>query len=363
MEQPLKLRKNTPLLIQPLDSQIYRGTYEARVLSMINQEIKISVPYLDGRIVLLGVGTNLKVSIPGEETVFESRIIARQLTNPQSMTITSPWAEKTAGCRVIAVTSGKGGVGKTTVVINTAIALAAQGLSVFVIDGDLGTANVDVLCNLSPRYNLNHIVHGSKGILDIAVEGPGGIQVIPGGSGLQALANLETEQLSRVIESFKTLEKQADVIIIDTGAGLSKNVIHFAVAADQTLIVTTPEPHSVTDAYAITKVLDEQVKKVPLSLIINKADSAAEAEQVGTRMVNVAKRFLTIELNYLGYIANDQLVCRAIKNLTPSILAYPNAPSSRCFHQLADRLLDKKAAPPAASKSFFERMRELFAQC
>ncbi|KKM12952.1 hypothetical protein SY88_00915 [Clostridiales bacterium PH28_bin88] len=276
------------------------------------------------------------------------------------MTISLPAHEnqhvKTA--KVIAVTSGKGGVGKTGLVINTGIALAQHGLKVFIIDADLGTANVDVLLNIQATYNLRHVVDRQKDILDIVVEGPGGIFLVPGGSGFQSLADMDTTQLQRVINSCKTLEAYADIIMIDTGAGLSKGVINFILAADQVVVVTTTEPHAITDAYAILKVTSEYQPRPRCGLVINRAETAGEARQVGERMAAVVRRFLQMDLDLLGFVPDDPTVSKAIKRQTPHILAFPNAPAAQGMRAISRRLW-QPAEPEAGERSFFDRFRDL----
>ncbi|NPV26669.1 MAG: MinD/ParA family protein [Firmicutes bacterium] len=251
--------------------------------------------------------------------------------------------------------------GKTNLVINIGIALAKQGQRVFIIDADLGTANVDVLLNLNVRYNLNHLATREKEILDLVVEGPGGIHIIPGGSGLQSLANLDDYQFSRVLNSFKALEQYADVILIDTGAGLSRNVLNFVLAADEVIVVTTPEPHSITDAYAILKVIDEQNHSLKTWLVVNKAEDKSEAQQIADRMVGVANRFLRLKVTNLGYILEDLAVPRAVKKLVPFTLADPNSPAAKCLRQIAERLCQPETiVSHPQSRSFFDRFRDLF---
>jgi len=241
--------------------------------------------------------------------------------------------------RVIAVTSGKGGTGKTNFVINCAIALAQQNLKVYIIDADLGTANVDVLLGINSKYTIQHLVDKTKdSILDIVVDGPEGIKIIPGGSGLQSLTELTEEELNRVISMFEPLEEHADVILIDTGSGISRNVVNFLTAADEIVVIITPEPHSITDAYAIIKVLNERGAKQPIKMVFNMVDNVEEAKDVARRMLKVIGRFLDVKPEPLWYIVRDDAVGKAIKNFRPLLTYSPSSPAAKCLVSAAQKL-------------------------
>ena len=264
------------------------------------------------------------------------------------------------GPKIIAVTSGKGGVGKTNFVINVAIALAQKGVRTFIIDADLGTANIDVLLNLHPRYTLQDLIEGTKdNILDIIVEGPEGVQVVPGGSGFQSLADLSERSLAQVIEKFEPLQDYADVILIDTGAGLSRNVIKFVLAADEVIVITTTEPHAITDAYAIIKVLDDKDSTLNIKLIVNRAESKKEAVQIMKRMESVVERFLSINLASLGYISEDSNIKKAVKNLTPLIKYSPHSLAAKSITRLADKI-NPHLQSDINKKSFLAKLKKIF---
>lgn len=244
--------------------------------------------------------------------------------------------------KIIAVSSGKGGAGKTNFVINTAIALARQDLKVFVIDADLGTANVDVLLGVSSKYSIQNLVDNSaKNIMDIVAEGPEGIKIIPGGSGLQSLTDLPDEDLNRVIGMFGPLEEHADVIIIDTGSGISRNVVNFAMAADEVLVIVTPEPHSIADAYALIKVLDENKFERPVKMVFNMVENVEEGKAVARKMLQVIGRFLEIRPQPLWYISKDDNVSKAIKQFKPLVLFAPNSPAAKDIFAISEKLNPK----------------------
>jgi len=247
-----RLQPGEILSLKVVGSPLYRDIYRTEILSVDEQTITMAMPMALGRIILLSAGTPIELVDQQGDVIFTTEVISRGFTPRPHLVIQLPYYLNDSTNRirpqVITITSGKGGVGKTTFSINLAITLSQMGQRVFLMDADLGTANVDVLMNLQPRYNLTHIINREKEILDIIVEGPGGVYVVPGGSGLQNLADMEEWQFNRLIANLQLLEQYADYIIIDTGAGLGKNVVNFALAADNTIIITTPEPHSITDA-------------------------------------------------------------------------------------------------------------------
>ncbi len=185
-------------------------------------------------------------------------------------------ARKGSVVRVISVTSGKGGVGKTCCVVNLAISLAREGKRVLVFDADLGLCNLDVMLGLSPKYNINHVLRGEKQIEDVIVKGPEGIMVIPAASGISELTNLNAEQRLALTSSMEMLDKDVDIMIIDTGAGISNNVMFFNTAAQEIIVVVTPEPTSLTDAYALMKVLMKKHGEKSFKLLVNTARGEKE---------------------------------------------------------------------------------------
>jgi flagellar biosynthesis protein FlhG len=259
---------------------------------------------------------------------------------------------------VIAVTSGKGGVGKSNVSVNLAIKLAAAGKDVVLLDADLGLANADVLCSIDLPFNLAHVIARKKELRDVMVPAPGGFRLIGGASGLARMADLSELDRQRIINSLAEVENQADVILIDTGAGISPNVLAFTRTADHVLVVTTPEPTAITDAYAVIKVLSRDGAQRRVSLFVNQVKQAGEAKMVYDRIAKVARQFLGIIIYDAGYMVTDEQVANAVRKRTPFVLASPRCPASTCITQLAIRLQQGVAA--AHPNGFFNRMGKWF---
>lgn len=252
--------------------------------------------------------------------------------------------------RIVAVTSGKGGVGKTNVAVNLAIRLTTMGRRVVLLDADLGTANADVLCNIAPGSTLAHVVAGRRTLREAMVEAPGGFWLVPGASGLAQMAALSEFERARLIEQIRQIEADADLIIIDTGAGVSPNVLSFALSADQLLVVTTPEPTAVTDAYAVIKTVcrareGANTDDLDMRLLINMVRDDTEAKQVFERIDKVCERFLRMRPRYAGFIMHDPRVTQAVRRRRPFVLDAPHCDASRCIAQLAHRM-DRGAIEP-----------------
>jgi len=247
--------------------------------------------------------------------------------------------------RIVAVTSGKGGVGKTNIVTNLALALARQGIRVLVVDGDLGLANVDLLLGVAPQYDLQDVVLGQRSVRDVVFEGPDGIHVLPASSGVEELANLDEFRTECLIRSLGELEDEIDIILIDSPSGIGKNAISMVQAADQILVVTTPEPTSFSDAYAMIKVLSRRPLRCVPSLLVNQADSEDEAMSVARRIRTVAKRFLNLDIEYWGCILADESVPKSVQRQEPFLSTYPYSPAASCIYSLARRVLGQEAKP------------------
>ncbi len=262
--------------------------------------------------------------------------------------------------RVIAVTSGKGGVGKTNFSVNMGIALAKLGAKPLLVDADLGLANVDVIMGVLPPYNLGHVILGEKRITDVMINGPAGLRVIASGSGVYKLANLSEKSLEQCLLELNEIEKYADIMIIDTGAGLSKNVLKFVLAAGEVVVVTTPEPTAITDAYGLIKVVASSDPNTLIWLVVNMVKNDNEGSQVVDRLSTVSKRFLGIDLLPLGYIPYDPIIPRAVKEQQPFIISHPRSMAGQSVDQIARNLLSNGMESLHHSTGFFDRLIEKF---
>lgn len=253
--------------------------------------------------------------------------------------------------RIVAVTSGKGGVGKTNIVTNLAIALARQGIRVLVVDGDLGLANVDLLLGIAPQYDLQDVILGQRNVADVVLDGPDGIRILPASSGVEELANLDEYRTEVLIRSLAELERDVDLILIDCPSGIGRNAVTLAQVADPILVVTTPEPTAFSDAYAMIKVLSRRSIRCVPALVVNEAASEEEASAVARRVGSVAKRFLNLDIEYWGAILADESVPKSVIRQEPFISTYPYSPASSCILRLARRVLgqgpDAKRKPEA----------------
>ncbi len=265
--------------------------------------------------------------------------------------------------RIITVTSGKGGAGKSNFTLNFALALQARGYKVLVFDADIGLANIDVLMGASPKFNLYHLLKKEKSIWEIIYKGHNDLQFIAGGSGFNDLLRLSDEELDYFAQEVNQLSGYVDFIIFDTGAGLSKETLKFIVAANETIVVTTPEPTSITDAYAIIKMVNNMKYNVPFQLVINRVTDAYEGKRTAEKISLVAKQFLDLDIPTLGYIEDDVHVPKAVKKQIPFTIAFPRCPASRGIGELADAFISGQKTPeqqPAGEvKGFLNRMLKL----
>ncbi len=244
-----------------------------------------------------------------------------------------------AGPRVISIASGKGGVGKTNLATNLAYALSQKNQRVLILDADLNLANVDVLIGLTPQWNLHHVFKGEKTLPEVMIEGPGGMQILPGSSGIMELASLTESQKLYFLEEMEELSKKIDILLIDTAAGINDNVIYFNLAAQERIILLTPEPTSLTDAYALIKVLSSRHDVKKFRIVVNQASSAKEALSVFKKLSLVCDRFLdTLSLDYLGQIPFDLELKKAVRAQKLVTEAFPGAGSSKMFLSIAEQI-------------------------
>jgi len=243
--------------------------------------------------------------------------------------------------RTIAVASGKGGVGKTNVTANLAISLRKLGKKVMIVDADLGLSNIDVLLHLAPKHTIQNLLDGDMPLKDILIEGPHGIKILPAGSGVQELTALDEFQRLKILEAFDSYSDDVDVLLIDTAAGVSENVAFFCIAAQEIIIVTSPEPTAITDAYALIKVLNTRYQEKEFHVLVNSAKNADEAVEVFRRLSLAADKFLNISLDYLGYLPYDESVQNAVRAQQAFIDMYPNRPISRRIMEIAQLFLDR----------------------
>lgn len=240
--------------------------------------------------------------------------------------------------RTLAITSGKGGVGKSNVAVNVALEWAALGRRVSLLDADLALANADVLLGLNPQYHLGHVLQGQRTLQEVIVEVAYGVRLIPGGSGVEELANLAGQQHARLIGELQELEAAADCMIIDTAAGIAENVTGVLHAADEVIIVTTPDPTAVVDAYAVIKVLHQHNPAKPLWIIVNDVVGIGDADRIFAQLQTAVTRFLGRKLTLLGTIPRDAQLAEAVREQVPVVLYAPDAPASRSLRLIAKQL-------------------------
>jgi flagellar biosynthesis protein FlhG len=256
--------------------------------------------------------------------------------------------------KVLSFTSGKGGVGKTHIVVNLAYALQSLGARVMLLDADLGLANVDVLLGLAPRFTIQDVLEGHKALEDVLVTGPGGMLILPASSGVPELADLTETQRLQLFTVLETLEQEIDFLLIDTGAGISANVMYFNMAAQDIVVVVTPEPTSITDAYALMKVLCTKYDEKHFKVIMNNVADANEAKEAFRRLHLVAERFLNISIDYLGFILHDTSFSQAVRQQRALLDIYPSSVAAPGFRILAQQLLaTSEAAYPKGGIQFF----------
>ncbi len=263
--------------------------------------------------------------------------------------------------KVIAVTSGKGGVGKSSVSVNLAAALARSGARVVLMDADLGLANVDVLLGITPRYNLSHVIDGEVTLEEILVEGPEGMHIVPASSGTKRMAELGPAENAGLIRSFSELGHDIDYLIIDTAAGIADSVISFSRAARDVLVVAQDEPSSITDAYALIKVLNRDYQVRRMHVAANMIRDGRQGQSLYEKLLRVTDRYLDVTLNYLGGIPMDDKLRRAVKQQQAVVTAYPGSPAAQAYAELARRV-DKLPAP-AQAEGHLEFFVERLVQC
>jgi flagellar biosynthesis protein FlhG len=265
--------------------------------------------------------------------------------------------------RVITVTSGKGGVGKSSISVNLAIALSRLGNRVIVLDADFGLANIEVMLGIRPQYNLADLMFRGKALTDIITEGPENIGFISGGSGIQELTNLTKDQIVYLIQKLVELDERADIIIIDTGAGIADSVLEFVAASSEVLLVATPEPTSITDAYALLKTLnrktDISLQDTVIKMIANRIDNDEEGKELYDKLSLVVSKFLDLKLEYLGALPQDNSVSKAVMKQKPALMLYPNSQFSSTVFSFAEILCENEKSKVHSRKGIAQLFTNL----
>ncbi len=258
--------------------------------------------------------------------------------------------------RIIAITSGKGGVGKSNLAVNMAICYAQQGKKVILIDGDLGMANVNVLMNIVPQYNLMQVINRQKTMQEIITETEFGIKFIAGANGFSKIANLSVEELDYFAKQFSQLGN-ADIIIIDTGAGIANNVLQFVAAADEVYVVTTPEPTAITDAYGIIKIITTELvdRETNIRLLVNRVHSADEGKRISERIINIVAQFLNKKVDYIGFVYDDPVVQASVIRQKPFIIVNPTSKPAQCIKHIVGRIEKNDEGTSEGVTSFLKK--------
>lgn len=261
-------------------------------------------------------------------------------------------SSKKPAARVITVTSGKGGVGKSNTAINLAVQFKKQGEKVVILDADFGLANIEIMFGTMPKYNLGDLINQGKTIAEIITKGPNEIGFISGGSGISGLANLDRDSLNYIIRNLSALDRVADIIVIDTGAGISDTVMEFLVASTEILLITTPEPTSITDSYSLLKTLythpDFVAEGTQIRMISNRVANEEDGENLYSKLNSVVTRYLDVPLSYLGAVPQDAQLFDAVMQQMPVSIRNPKAKSALAYERIAKRLMEKEEEKPMA---------------
>jgi flagellar biosynthesis protein FlhG len=249
--------------------------------------------------------------------------------------------EKKKSVKTIAITSGKGGVGKTNVTANLAIAMRKLGRKVMIVDADLGLSNIEVLLRLAPKFNIQHVLKGGMALRDVVVEGPHGVQLLSAGSGVQELTILDEFQRLKILEAFAAYQSDIDVLLIDTAAGISDNVAFFCIASQEIVVVTSPEPTAIADASALISVLYTRYQENEFHVLVNSVKNPEEAVEAFRRLSLATEKFLCLSLDYLGFLPYDESVQSAVRAQRPFIDMYPQNPISRRITEIAKGFLGR----------------------
>jgi flagellar biosynthesis protein FlhG len=276
-------------------------------------------------------------------------LVEKRETEPTVSDSSSP-----TRARTIAVTSGKGGVGKSCIALNLAIALAETGRTVCLLEACLGLGSIDLLCGMHSYWNLSHFLTGARDLDEIVQNGPAGVHIVPGASGLIELADVDGDTQEELLQQIQRLERIHDILIVDTGSGIHKLVRQFAAAADQAVIVTVPETTAIADAYAAIKALSGPGSPA-LELVVNAAESEKQGKLIGDRLMKTASAFLETDVRFAGTIRNDPAVPESVASRSPLLIDRPDSPAARDIRRLARRLVDG-AASQVSNRSYFDRL-------
>lgn len=282
----------------------------------------------------------------------------RELVTEETPVRRKSGAQKhSSATQIFAITSGKGGVGKTNIAVNMAIAYAELGKKVILIDGDLGMANVNVLLNHVPQYNLMHVINKTKTMKEIIIDTEYGVKFIAGANGFSKIANLSVEELEDFAKQFSSLGS-ADIIIIDTAAGIANNVLQFLAAADEVYVVTTPEPTAITDAYGIIKIITTEVVEHPvnLKLIVNRVHSADEGKRISERIITIVNQFLGYKVEYIGFIYDDPVVQASVIRQKPFMVVNPTSRPSMCLKHIIGRIEKNEPVENTGVSNFLRKL-------
>jgi len=261
--------------------------------------------------------------------------------------------------RVVAITSGKGGVGKTNVVAGLAMSLGKVGQRVVVLDADFGLANIDILLGLSPKYTLEHVLRGERVIEEIMLEGPHGIRLIPASSGIQELTKLDASAELRLVQGLQRIAENTDWLLIDTAAGIHDSVIKLLMAAQEIILVSTPEPTSLVDAYAMVKVVHIRDQTKPIWLLVNNAQSQDEAEETVDQIQAATQRFLGKDINNLGLIPSDNHILQAVRQQQGIVDLFPKSPAAKAFQVISERLMEKVSLKRNSFNAFWKELSQV----